>query len=92
MTGDDYNNILNNPSLEGYKSRNINVLILDDPVDSFWTSSTPQFKEKSFKSVTKGLDDLGKIDGKKKDDLQSVMKLIEDSNIGIPVQFINFRD
>ena len=33
-----------------------------------------------------------RIDGKKKDDLQSVMKLIEDSNIGIPVQFINFRD
>ena len=33
-----------------------------------------------------------RIDGKKKDDLQSVMKLIEDSNIGIPLQFINFRD
>ena len=33
-----------------------------------------------------------RIDGKKKDDLQSVMKLIEDSNIGIPVQFVNFRD
>tara|TARA_B100001057_G_C22866523_1_gene956730 strand:- start:3400 stop:5289 length:1890 start_codon:yes stop_codon:yes gene_type:complete len=67
MTGDDYENILNNPSLEGYKSRKINVLILDDPVDSFWTSSTPQYKEKSLKSVTKGLDDLNKIDGKKKD-------------------------
>ncbi len=33
-----------------------------------------------------------RVDGKKKDDLQTVMKLIEDSNIGIPVQFINFRD
>ena len=77
MTGDDYNNILNNPSLEGYKSRNINVLILDDPVDSFWTSSTPQFKEKSFKSVTKGLDDLGKIDGKKKDDASKDNKSVD---------------
>ena len=77
MTGDDYNNILNNPSLEGYKSRNINVLILDDPVDSFWTSSTPQFKEKSFKSVTKGLDDLGKIDGKKKDDTSKDNKSVD---------------
>ena len=77
MTGDDYNNILNNPSLEGYKSRNINVLILDDPVDSFWTSSTPQFKEKSFKSVTKGLDDLGKIDGKKKDDTSKDYKSVD---------------
>ena len=68
MTGDSYENIINNPSLEGYKSRDINVLILDDPVDSFWTSSTPSYKEKSFKSVTRGMDDLNKIDGEKKDD------------------------
>ena len=33
-----------------------------------------------------------RIDGKKKDDLQSVIQLIESSNIGIPIQFINFRD
>ncbi len=68
MTGDSYENIINNPSLEGYKSRDINVLILDDPVDSFWTSSTPSYQEKSFKSVTRGMDDLNKIDGAKKDD------------------------
>ena len=68
MTGDSYENIINNPSLEGYKSRDINVLILDDPVDSFWTSSTPSYQEKSFKSITRGMDDLNKIDGEKKDD------------------------
>ncbi len=67
MTGDNYENIINNPSLEGYKSRDINVLILDDPVDSFWTSSTPVYLEKSFKSVTRGADGLEKIDGDKKD-------------------------
>ena len=33
-----------------------------------------------------------RVDGKKKDDLQSVMQKIKDLNIGIPVQFINFRD
>ena len=67
MTGDNYENIINNPSLEGYKSRDINVLILDDPVDSFWTSSTPSYLEKNFRSVTRGADDLEKIDGEKKD-------------------------
>ena len=67
MTGDNYENIINNPSLEGYKSRDINVLILDDPVDSFWTSSTPSYLEKNFNSVTRGADDLEKIDGEKKD-------------------------
>ena len=43
------------------------VLILDDAVDSFWTSSTPSFKEKNIKSITKGVDDLDSI-GKKKTD------------------------
>ena len=33
-----------------------------------------------------------RVDGKKKDDLQAVMQMIQDSNIGIPIQFINFRD
>ena len=33
-----------------------------------------------------------RVDGKKKDDLQSVIQLIESSNTGIPIQFINFRD
>jgi len=68
MTGDSYENIINNPSLEGYKSRDINVLILDERVESVWTSSTPSYQEKSFKSVTRGMDDLNKIDGEKKDD------------------------
>ena len=68
ITGDSYDNIINNPRLEGYKSRGINVLILDDPVDSFWTSSTPSFKEKNIKSITKGIDDLDNIGKKKKDE------------------------
>lgn len=33
-----------------------------------------------------------RIEGKKKDDLQAIIQIIEDSKIGIPVQFINFRD
>ncbi len=68
ITGDSYENIVNSPIIEGYKSRDINVLILDDPVDSFWTSATPSFNEKSFKSVTRGADDLESMDGKKKDE------------------------
>ena len=33
-----------------------------------------------------------RIDGKKRDDLQSVMQIIEDIKAGIPLQFVNFRD
>ena len=67
ITGENYESMINNPSLEGYKSRNINVLILDDPVDSFWTSSTSSYKENNFKSVTQGTDDLDKLSKKSKE-------------------------
>ena len=33
-----------------------------------------------------------RVDGKKRDDLQAVMQIIEDIKLEIPIQFINFRD
>ena len=33
-----------------------------------------------------------RIEGKKRDDLQTVMQMIEEAKVGIPVQFVNFRD
>jgi uncharacterized protein YajQ (UPF0234 family) len=33
-----------------------------------------------------------KVDGKKRDDLQSIMSLIKSNNFNIPLQFINFRE
>jgi uncharacterized protein YajQ (UPF0234 family) len=33
-----------------------------------------------------------RVDGKKRDDLQAVMQMIEDAKIDIPIQFVNFRD
>ena len=33
-----------------------------------------------------------RVDGKKKDDLQTVMQMIEEAKIGIPVQFVYYRD
>jgi len=33
-----------------------------------------------------------RVDGKKRDDLQDAIAAIKDINIGIPIEFINFRD
>ncbi|HSG30141.1 MAG TPA: YajQ family cyclic di-GMP-binding protein [Thermodesulfobacteriota bacterium] len=33
-----------------------------------------------------------RVNGKKRDDLQAVMAMLKDSNLEIPLQFINFRD
>ncbi len=33
-----------------------------------------------------------RVNGKKRDDLQQVIALIKNTNVGLPLQFINFRD
>ena len=33
-----------------------------------------------------------RINGKKKDDLQSIIQMIKEAKLGIPVQFVNYRD
>ena len=53
---------------------------------------TSEIKSSKMKVQAKINGNELRIDGKKRDDLQAAMKLIEDLNVGIPVQFINFRD
>ena len=53
---------------------------------------TSEIKSSKMKVQAKINGNELRIDGKKKDDLQSAMQLIEDLQVGIPVQFINFRD
>ena len=53
---------------------------------------TAELKSSKMKIQTKINGNELRIDCKKRDDLQSAMKLIEDLKIGIPIQFINFRD
>lgn len=61
IVGDDAGRIANSPQLEGFRARGIEVLLLSDPVDSFWVSAAPDFEGKPFKSVTQGAADLGLI-------------------------------
>ena len=53
---------------------------------------TSEIKSSKMKIQAKINGNELRIDGKKRDDLQAAMQLIEDLNVGIPVQFINFRD
>jgi len=61
IVGDDAGRIANSPQLEGFRARGIEVLLLSDPVDSFWVSGMPEFEGKPFKSVTQGAADLGLV-------------------------------
>ena len=53
---------------------------------------TSEIKSSKMKVQAKINGNELRIDGKKRDDLQSAMQLIENLQVGIPVQFINFRD
>ena len=33
-----------------------------------------------------------RVTGKKRDDLQSIIALLEEENVGLPLQYVNFRD
>ena len=49
------------PQLEGFRARGVEVLLLTDPIDEFWVPAIGTYKDKPFKSVTRGGVDLDKI-------------------------------
>ncbi len=60
-TGTDRDRLAASPQIEGFRARGIEVLLLTDPVDSFWAASGVDYDGKPFKSVTHGQADLGLI-------------------------------
>jgi molecular chaperone HtpG len=61
LAGDDLARLQSSPHLEGFRARGIEVLLLPDPVDSFWVMPGVAFDGKPFKSVTQGAADLAQI-------------------------------
>ncbi len=61
ITGDNLDLLRKSPQLEGFRARGIEVLLLTDPIDEFWIPSVGTYKEKAFKSATRGGADLAKI-------------------------------
>ncbi|MDC1055746.1 molecular chaperone HtpG [bacterium] len=58
---------LASPHLEGFKSKNIPVLIMTDAIDQFWLPMIGSFKDKRFTSITQGQINLDDLDEKNKD-------------------------
>ena len=63
ISGENKENLINSPQMELFKNKNINVLLIVDPVDEFWMPMKMKFKEYEFTSITKGEVDIeGKSD------------------------------
>ncbi len=80
ITGDDHDALKKSPQLEGFKAKDVEVLLLSDAVDSFWLSRQSEFDGKTFKSVTRGSAELEKMaekedDSKNEDDKKETANL-----------------
>jgi molecular chaperone HtpG len=67
LAGDNLDRLKASPQLEAALARGVEVLLLADHVDSFWTTRGLKFEDKPLKSLTQGEADLSAIpylDGK----------------------------
>jgi molecular chaperone HtpG len=63
ITGGSLEAANRSPHLEGFRARDVEVLLLTDPIDEFWVPAVGAYKEKPLRSVTRGSAELDKIAG-----------------------------
>ena len=51
LTGDDVNTLRNNPQLEGFTARGMEVLLLSDPIDEFWPQVFAEYEGHPIRSI-----------------------------------------
>ena len=81
ITGDDVPTLRNNPQLEAFKEKGVEVLLLTDPIDEFWTQTLTTYKTFAIKHISQADVDLNiKHDGEKADegDLKKLTDLMAD--------------
>jgi molecular chaperone HtpG len=59
--GDSAERLKSNPKLEAARARGIEVLLLTDPIDAFWTAMPQDFEGKPLRSLSQGDVDFGLI-------------------------------
>lgn len=80
ITGDDVKVLANNPQLEAFKQKGIEVLLLTDPIDEFWTQTLVNYKGKAIKHISQAEDMMFERSGEKAEEgsLQKLTELMTD--------------
>jgi molecular chaperone HtpG len=60
LSGDQADSLKTSPQLEGFRAKDIEVLLMSDSIDAFWPERLDRFEDKKLRSVTQAADDLGK--------------------------------
>ncbi len=79
ITGDSLTTLINSPHLEQLKEKDIEVLLMTDPIDEWVIRDLHEFEKKTFKSAEKGDLDLDKTDDKKKEEYGSLFEFLKAS-------------
>ena len=77
ITGDDIPTLRNNPQLEAFKEKGLEVLLLVDPIDEFWVQTLTNFKGYPIKHVSQADVDLKFERKEPKSDDGSLKKLTD---------------
>ena len=77
LTADTMAQAQSSPHLEGFKAKGIDVLLMTDPIDAFWTSQMRNFEEKDFVSISREKYDIAKLGEVKDGDVEETEKADE---------------
>lgn len=77
ITGDDVQTLFCNPMLDAFKQKGIEVLLLTDPIDEFWTQTLLSYKNHELKHISQAKIDLSFARDETKSDDDGLKVLIE---------------
>jgi molecular chaperone HtpG len=61
LAGENADALARSAQLEGFRARGVEVLLLEDSIDSFWPERLDAFEGKKLRSITQGAEDLSKL-------------------------------
>ena len=77
ITGDSLTALLNSPHLERLKEKDLEVILMTDPIDEWVIRDLHEFEKKTFRSAEKGDLDLEKVDDTKKEEYTALFDFIK---------------
>jgi molecular chaperone HtpG len=77
ITGDSLTMLLNSPHLERLKEKDLEVILMTDPIDEWVIRDLHEFDKKTFRSAEKGDLDLEKVDDTKKEQYSALFDFLK---------------
>ncbi|MDG1237067.1 MAG: molecular chaperone HtpG [Amylibacter sp.] len=74
LAADTLKQAKSSPHLEGFKAKDVDVLLMTDPIDAFWMSQMATYKEKPFLSVSRDKYDLSELSDESQEDNDKIQE------------------